>query len=148
MRRLLIDTGPLIAWFDADDAHHQQVKSCLAEFDGELLSTWCVLTETCHLLPESLVPGFMQWVAQGGLSVVELPASAARALADRMGKYADLPMDLADASLIWLAETSGVLDIATLDRRDFGIYRTQRGHSLRNVLERPHMAAKRRRLEK
>jgi len=46
----------------------------------------------------------MQWVAQGGLTSVELPSSAASALAARMGKYADLPMDLADASLVWLAE--------------------------------------------
>jgi hypothetical protein len=43
-------------------------------------------------------------------------------------------MDLADASLIWLAETRGVLDILTLDRRDFGIYRTTRGKALRNRL--------------
>jgi len=52
-----------------------------------------------------------------------------------MGKYTDLPMDLADASLVWLAEHLGVLDIITLDRRDFGIYRTARGKSLRNALD-------------
>src|SRR5258708_7491416 len=130
MRRLLIDTGPLVAWLDADDANHEAVKHCLGAFEGELLSTWPVLTETCHLLPESLVPGFMQWGAGGGLTIAELPASAALALAERMGKYADLPMDLADASLIWIAESLGVLDVLTLDRRDFGIYRTERGKAL------------------
>jgi len=135
MRRLLIDTGPLVAWFDADDGHHEAVKRFLADCAGELLSTWPVLTETCHLLPETLVPGFMQWVARGGLTIADVPASAAQALADRMGKYADLPMDLADASLIWLAENLGVLDVLTLDRRDFGIYRTERGRSLRNALD-------------
>jgi predicted nucleic acid-binding protein len=135
MRRLLVDTGPLVAWFDADDTHHESVKRYLNEYDGELLSTWLVLTETCHLLPESAVPGFMQWVARGGLTIAELPASAALALADRMGKYADLPMDLADASLIWLAESLGVLDVLTLDQRDFGIYRTERGKALCNVLD-------------
>ena len=66
MRRLLIDTGPLVAWFDADDGHHDGVKRFLDSYDGELLSTWMVLTEACHLLPEPLVPLFMQWVAQGG----------------------------------------------------------------------------------
>lgn len=137
MRRLLIDTGPLVAWFDADDGHHEGVKRCLGAFEGELLSTWPVLTETCHLLPEPTVPTFMQWVARGGLTIVELPPSAAQALADRMGRYADLPMDLADASLIWLAESLGVLDVLTLDRRDFGIYRTARGKALRNVLDAP-----------
>lgn len=135
MRRVLADTGPLVAWFDADDAHHEAVKRYLDGYDGELLSTWPVLTETCHLLPESMVPGFMQWVARGGLTIADLPPSAALALAERMGKYADLPMDLADASLIWLAENLGVLEVLTLDRRDFGIYRTDRGKALRNVLD-------------
>lgn len=146
MRRLLIDTGPLVAWLDADDAHHAAVRRFLDDYEGELLSTWPVLTETCHLLPEPRVPGFMHWVACGGLTIAELPASAARALADRMGKYADLPMDLADASLIWLAEKLGVLDILTLDRRDFGIYRTERGKALRNVLDaaRPRRGANKR----
>ena len=135
MRRLLIDTGPLVAWFDADDGHHESVKRFLADYDGELLSTWLVMTETCHLLPGPAVPVFMQWVASGGLTIIELPPSAAQALTDRMGKYADLPMDLADASLIWLAENLGVLDVLTLDRRDFGIYRTERGKALRNLLD-------------
>ena len=145
MRRLLIDTGPLVAWFDAADGHHEAVKRHLDGYNGELLSTWLVLTETCHLLPESTVPVFMQWVARGGLTIVELPPSAAQALADRMGKYADLPMDLADGSLIWLAENQGVFDILTLDRRDFGIYRTERGKALRNVLDAAPAARTRRR---
>ncbi len=51
-----------------------------------------------------------------------------------MDKYADLPMDLADASLIRLAESLGVMDILTISRRNFGIYRTSRGKALRNVL--------------
>jgi predicted nucleic acid-binding protein len=144
VRRVLVDTGPLVAWFDADDTHHQAVTRHLDGYEGELLSTWPVLTETCHLLPESMVPGFMQWVACGGLTIAELPASAASALADRMGKYADLPMDLADASLIWLAENLGVLDVLTLDRRDFGIYRTERGKALRNLLDTPPVARSRR----
>ena len=145
MRRLLVDTGPLVAWFDADDKHHLPVKRFLDDYDGELLTSWLVLTETCHLVPESTVPGFMQWVARGGLTIAELPPSAASALADRMGKYADLPMDLADASLIWLAENLGILDVLTLDRRDFGIYRTERGKALRNVLDTPPIARGRRR---
>ena len=135
--RVLIDTGPLVAWLDAGDRHHAPVRAWLSTFSGELLSTWPVLTEVCHLLPESLVSGFLRWVGAGGLTVVELSATAMPTLADRMDKYADLPMDLADASLIWVAETSGVLEVLTLDRRDFGIYRTERGKALRNLLETP-----------
>ena len=134
-RRLIVDTGPLVAWLDADDHHHDRVRAFFASFEGELISTWPVITETCHLLPETMVSGFLRWVAAGGLTALDLPPSAIGGLADRMDKYADLPMDLADASLIWLAESTGVLDILTLDRRDFGVYRTARGRSLRNLLE-------------
>jgi uncharacterized protein len=134
-QRVLVDTGPLVAWFDASDAHHALVRIFLESYAGELLSTWPVLTETCHLLPESSVPKFMMWVARGGLTIADLPPSSSLALADRMGKYADLPMDLADASLIWLAENLGVLDVLTLDRRDFGVYRTDRGKALRNLID-------------
>ena len=134
MRRALIDTGPLVAWFDADDRHHLQVVEVLAGFDGELLTTWLVVTEVCHLLPQAMVPRFLRWAAEGGVTLVELPASALGVLADRMAKYADLPMDAADASLIWLAESRGVMEIFTLDRRDFGVYRTARGKALKNLL--------------
>jgi uncharacterized protein len=103
-------------------------------YTGELLSTWPVLSEVCHLLPEHMVANFVRWVGRGGITVIDVPASAIAALADRMDKYADLPMNLADASLIWLAESLGVMDILTIDRRDFGIYRTLRGKALRNVL--------------
>ena len=144
-RRVIVDTGPLVGWFDAADPSHAAVHDFLGAFEGELLSTWPVLTEVSHLVPEHLVTPFLRWVGAGGVTVVELPVAATIALADRMDKYADLPMDLADASLIWVAETLGVLDILTLDRRDFGVYRTERGRSLRNLLEATPRASSRRR---
>ena len=81
------------------------------------------------------MPAFLRWVGHGGLTAVDVPAPASLTLADRMDKYADLPMDLADASLIWVAEATSVLDVMTIDRRDSGIYRTARGKALRNVLD-------------
>ena len=135
--QVIVDAGPLIGWFDADDAYHALVRDFFQGFDGELLSTWPVLGEVCAMLPERLVAPFLRWVGLGGLRVIDVPASALPALADRIDKYADLPMDLADASLIWLAETLGVLEVATIDRRDFGIYRTARGQALRNVVFEP-----------
>ena len=133
--RALVDTGPLVAWLDVEDGHHSVVSRFLADFQGQLLSTWPGLTETCHLVPEHLATNFLRWVGAGGLTVVDLPMPAVPGLADRMDKYADLPMDLADASLVWLAETLGVPDILTLDRRDFGVYRTERGKALHNLLD-------------
>lgn len=134
MQRVIVDAGPLIGWFDANDPYHELARGFFEGYSGELLSTWPVLGEVCHLLPERMVAGFLRWVGRGGLTVVDVPVSALRGLADRIDKYADLPMDLADASLIWLAESLGLLDLLTIDQRDFGIYRTARGQTLRNVL--------------
>ena len=141
MQRVIVDTGPLIGWFDAQDSYHRLVHGFFESYGGELLSTWPVLGEVCHLLPERMVADFLRWVGRGGITVVDVPVSALIGLADRIDKYADLPMDLADASLIWIAESLGLLDILTLDRRDFGIYRTARGQALRNVLFDPPAAA-------
>lgn len=135
-RRVLLDTGPLVAWLDRDDAHHATVQRWLAAYRGELLTTWPVITEACHLVPEQVAPKLLQWIEQGGATLAEIPVSSLRAITTRMEKYADLPMDLADATLLWVAEREGVMDVLTLDRRDFGIYRTTRGRMLRDVLER------------
>lgn len=148
-QRVIVDAGPLVGWFDAADGYHALVKGFFDKYSGELLSTWPVLGEVCHLLPEHMVAGFLRWVGRGGVTVVDVPVSALPGLADRIDKYADLPMDLADSSLIWLAESLGVLDVLTIDRRDFGIYRTVRGQALHNVLfDTPPHAPTRRRASK
>jgi predicted nucleic acid-binding protein len=130
----MVDAGPLIGWFNADDEYHALSRNWLGSYDGELITTWPVLGEVCAMLPERLVPPVLRWVSQGGVTVADVPVAALANLADRLDKYASLPMDLADATLIWLAESLGLLDIATVDRRDFGVYRTARGEALRNVL--------------
>ena len=136
LRRVLLDTGPLVAWLDRDDAHHAVVQRWMAAYRGELLTTWPVITEACHLVPEHVAPKLIAWIEQGGATLAEVPVSSLRAIAARMDKYADLPMDLADATLLWVAEREGVMDILTLDKRDFGVYRTTRGRLLRDVLDR------------
>jgi len=73
-------------------------------------------------------------VSLGGLSVPELGGSALELMASWMRQYDALPMDLADASLLWLAHEHGLRRIATLDPRDFGIYRLPGGESLENLL--------------
>jgi predicted nucleic acid-binding protein len=135
VNKVLVDTGPLVAWLDRGDGDHARVAAWMAGYDGALISTWPVLTEVCHLLPPYLTGRFMRWVAAGGLIVAELPESAADALAGMMEKYADLPMDLADASLVWLADATDISDVLTLDRKDFGIYRLAGGRPLHNLFD-------------
>jgi len=136
VRRVLLDAGPLVAWLDRDDAHHATVQRWMAAYRGELITTWPVITEACHMIPASAAPTLLHWIERGGATLAGIPVSSLRAIATRMDKYADLPMDLADATLLWVAEREGVMDVLTLDRRDFGIYRTTRGRMLRDVLGR------------
>ena len=129
MRSVLVDAGPLIALADRSDKHHRRVAAFLRRFNGGLLTTWPVLAETCHFLPERMQIEFLRWADAGGLGVVELHESALAVLADWKEKYLDLPMDLADASLVWLAGETNVTTIMTLDRRDFSRYRLPDGRA-------------------
>jgi len=82
----------------------------------------------------------MRWVAAGGIAVRErLPTAAddIAGLIEKYGeKYDDLPMDPADASLVWLAGELGISEVITLDETDFGIHRLPGGQRLTNLLSR------------
>lgn len=134
MPSVLVDAGPLIALTDRSDKHHRRVASYLRRFSGSLLTTWPVLAEACHFMPEHAQIAFLRWADAGGLAVMEMNPSALATLADWKEKYADLPMDLADASLLWLARQTGVLDILTIDLKDFSVYRLSNGTALTPVL--------------
>jgi predicted nucleic acid-binding protein len=134
VRSVLVDAGPLIALVDRSDKHHRRVASFLRRFKGRLLTTWPVLAETCHFLPEPVQIGFLRWADAGGLGVVELHESALGVLADWKERYRDLPMDLADASLLWVAQHTGVMDILTIDLKDFSVYRLPNGKALKPVI--------------
>lgn len=127
---ILVDTGPFVALFDPKDGEHRRCREILRGLVDPLWTTVPVLTEAFHML----APGsqgasrLREFVLRGALSVWFMDAAAlARAFA-LMSRYADHPMDLADASLVTAAETLGIGKIFTLDRDDFATYRVQRGH--------------------
>ena len=130
MRSILVDAGPLIALLDRSDKNHRGVKRSLERNRCRLLTTWPVLAEVCHFVPERTQISFLRWAASGELSVIELHETALATIADWKEKYRDLPMDLADASLLWVAEQTGVLEILTIDLRDFAAYRLPNGKAL------------------
>lgn len=137
MRRWLLDTGPVVAYLDAGDPAHQRVAAAMDGFAGQLCTTSAVVTECMHFLAAHREgPGLL---AQFGLASDWLvadytqPVELARA-AKLMARYADTPMDFADATLVILAESLGVSEILTLDRRGFSTYRTHRKRAFRLVL--------------
>ena len=79
---MLVDAGPLIALFDRSDRHHGWVQERLKDHHGELLTTWPVLAEVCHFLPEKVKVAFLRWAADGALDVHEIESDALREFSD------------------------------------------------------------------
>jgi len=125
MHSILLDTGVLVALLDRSEKNHQRCAEFFRSFTGAVFTTEPVLTETIYLLGPSVhaKSACVEFVLKGGATLVpQSPASLERAAA-LMAKYADVPMDFADATLVVLAEETGINEILTLDVRGFGIYR-------------------------
>lgn len=124
IRRVIVDAGPLTAFFNADDARHHWAVATLRQMEGPLLTVEPALTEVMFLLKRhpDAQDRLMGWVAQGALRIpfrLEAEAEPVRLLS---AKYCDLPMSLADACLVRLAEILDDHHVCTLDS-DFTIYR-------------------------
>ena len=120
---LLLDAGPLIALFSRRDADHALVRDYLRDSRAQLLTTWPVVTEAWHLLAQHQRIAMLRWIKAGGVTVADFDDESSDRLIGLLEKYGDLPMDLADASLVLLAQKTGIHQIMTLDRRDFLAYR-------------------------
>lgn len=135
---VIADTGFWYALLNQRDSHHIRAKTYLARSDKALITTWPVLTETCYLLQSKcgvdVAQRFLIAGQRGLFSIVDLKTQHLARMTVLMEKYAQLPMDLADASLVILAEEIGHGDILSTDRRDFGAYRWKSQHPFNNVL--------------
>lgn len=134
----VVDSGPLIALFDRDDAYHTTVVDFLAGHPRlRLVTTWPVLNETSALLGSRVGKGaeldFLTWIERGGAGIAAQDAAALSRMKMLIEKYRDLPFDFADASVAVLAEQGGISQVLTLDR-DFDVYRDARGKRLKNLL--------------
>jgi predicted nucleic acid-binding protein len=132
---IVVDSGPLVALFDADDQNHELAVRWLKGVRERLVTTLAVVTEVAFLLDFSVATQaeFVRWVSQGGCALVDMDADDLMRTADIMEKYHDLPADFADASLIAICERVGTRDIATFDR-DFEVYRYRNRQRFRNLL--------------
>ena len=121
---VILDTGPWVALIDRSESRHPDCVKWLKGFSGNLYSTEAVLTEVLYLLNFSIIAqsAAIDFVLK---SIVEIVPSSNQSLLkarNLMKKYADLPMDYADSTLVCLAAEAGIRNIATFDRKDFSIY--------------------------
>jgi uncharacterized protein len=125
---ILVDTGPLVALIHEDDNEHRACKDVFASFNEPLGTVWPVLTEAIYLLSFSweAQTALMEMIETGAVEILPLGVADIPRIRELMRKYRDLPMDLADAALVRVAERERLRRVFTIDRRDFQIYRPSR----------------------
>ena len=135
MQKILIDSRPLIALFDSGDLHHQKALDFIKKNKLPLISTLASITEVLHLLDfnRNAQIDFLEWIGKGALEIHNIEIQDFPRIKDLTSKYKDLPMDFADACLVYLAEKLNVSKIATIDR-DFTIYRIKNRKKFELVL--------------
>lgn len=122
---ILVDAGPLVALVDADDQHHARCVAALRNFREPMATVWPPLTEAMYLLADQPKAQGALWemLERGALQLLPLDSGDTPRIRELMRKYANRPMDLADAALLRVAEREGIRKIFTVDRRDFSVYR-------------------------
>lgn len=126
MAAALVDAGVLVGYLDPRDPGHAAAVASLDAVPGKPWTTWPAVTEAAHLLGREHPAGqdaLLRMIEDGSLIVARLDADDAPRLRRLMAKYADLPMDLADATIVRVAEREGLDTVLTFDRRDFKVYR-------------------------
>jgi uncharacterized protein len=136
---IIADSGFFVALANQDDATHSRAVVALSQVQEPLITTHPVLTETCYLLMarggDRAQSAFLRSVGAGFAQVFTLDAPHFFRMAELIERYRNLPMDMADASLIVLAEQLGHGRILTVDRRDFSVYRWGDRHAFENLLQ-------------
>jgi len=135
---IAVDAGFLFALVDRRDAWHERATALTPTASDGWITTWPVLAETAHMMMRWLgveyACALMDDVASGGVSIWEPADAQVARVAPLMRQYAKLPMDLADATLVLLAEHLGHGRILSTDERDFRTYRWKRRKPFLNLL--------------
>ena len=124
MQKILIDSGPLIALFDSSDNYHARSVAFIKLNTANLITSLASITETLHLLgfSRNAQTDFLNWVNLGAIEIENINNHDLLDIKNLMQKYADLPMDFADACLVYLGNKLKIDSVATIDR-DFDVYR-------------------------
>jgi uncharacterized protein len=122
---VIIDTGPLVALFDSSEPAHETCKVTLQAIGDDLVTSWSVLTEAFYILEDWKTGQANLWnfIMAGAVQLYEIQPLHYGRLEELMRKYSDRPMDLADATIVLIAESLKIRTIFTLDKKDFSIYR-------------------------
>ena len=135
MPAALVDAGPLVAVFGSRQPlaeHYEAIFKRANDEHWPLATTWPCVVEASYLVSPPQRYALLRWVGAGAVSVFPFGQELLEPMVALMRQYTETPrtqMDLADASLVWLAADTGVSTILTMDRRDFSRYRLPDGRS-------------------
>jgi predicted nucleic acid-binding protein len=136
--RGLVDTGAILAFLDADDRWHRRCLEAFASLRLPLATSAAVLAELFHLIGDDPRDLGAAWgfLRSGAVTVLPIDDTDLPELEALMKRYADRPMDLADATLVRLARRERLSTIFTIDHDDFETYRIDGRRRFRIVPER------------
>jgi predicted nucleic acid-binding protein len=128
MPAVLVDTGPLVALLDRSDPDHAACQETLGSLNDSMVTVWPVVTEAMYMLRAygQAQEALWEMIEMGAVEILPLGVDDVPRMKELMRKFRDLPMDLADAALVRVAERERLRRIFTLDRRDFQVYRPSR----------------------
>lgn len=138
---VLVDTGFLVALFDAGDPLHTGAKKLLAELlrpqQIRLITVWPTVVETCFFLNVRGRSALLEWIHRGAVQLRHIETLDISDLITVIERYADHQVDLADACLVWLAGKESCNQILTTDRRDFDFLRAPNGQPFERISVKP-----------
>ncbi|HEY7352612.1 MAG TPA: PIN domain-containing protein [Terriglobales bacterium] len=136
MRRVLVDSGPIVAILNRRDQYHRICTEALHAMPGPLFTCWPVITEAAWLLGQSRdgdvgLQRLLDSIESGFLSLLGLASEDAEPMALLVKKYRNIQIQVADAAMVHLAARDGFDTVFTLDYRDFSVYRLPKGRTFR-----------------
>lgn len=134
---VLVDTGPLVGLLNQRDQNHETACRIFEKTNAPLVSTWPVITEAAWLLRQSHegVAALLEMVATGYLKITELDELAVKRISNILNQYQSLSLQLADASLVHLAEQLNTTRLITFDERDFRVVCLEDGRHFELITE-------------
>jgi len=127
VKRVLADSGFLVALGVERDPRHRAARDFLDNYTGELLVPAPAVSESCYFLSTAGKVRLLDWLRKPPRKILDLPVSAYPEVGEILARYAELDPDFTDAAIVWLAEKTGCRAILTVDVRDFSVFRLGKG---------------------
>jgi predicted nucleic acid-binding protein len=136
VKPVLLDTGPIVAMLDRSERRHKECADLATQLESPLITCEAVIAEACYLLRDlkGAAEAVLENVERGVFLVPYQIIGRAAKVARLMKKYADQPMDFADACLVDMAGELSTGQVLTLDA-DFRIYRWGRNRAFELLIE-------------